>query len=112
MGQVVLGRFVRPKFCSFVPNDHFQTILSAIVIDDLVRSLPSRTPVLCIYFEQRPSSPHTPNNLLGSLLKQLIQIRDCGFPEGVKDAYKNATRINARMTQNEMRGLLEVSVDP
>jgi hypothetical protein len=74
MGQVVLGRFVRFNFCSFIPNNHRQTILSAIVIDDLNQSLPSGTPVLCIYFEQRRSSPHTPNNLLGSLLRQLIRL--------------------------------------
>jgi hypothetical protein len=79
------------------------------VLDHLINKLPRSIPVLCIYFEQKPTSPYTPNNLLGSLLKQLVQARELGLPAGLKAAYVEASRINAKLTQQEMKTILEVS---
>lgn len=79
------------------------------MLDHLFKELPPETPVLCVYFEQKPSFPQTINNVLGSLLKQLIQAKQQGLSAAIKEAYLRATRINAKLTQKEMKSLLEVS---
>ncbi len=78
------------------------------MLEHLVKELPPRTPVLCVFFEQKPAFPLTLNNLLGSLLKQLIQVKDTALPTGIKDAYSKAARIRAKLTSQEMKGLLQV----
>jgi hypothetical protein len=63
-----------------------------------------------IYLEKAPSFPHTATNLLGSLLKQLVQLKESGVSEPIIDAYTKAMRFKWPTSEEELRKLLQVSV--
>ena len=67
-----------------------QTILSSIVINYLQNSLKDeRTPVIFIYFNHKDSLDQTLPNLIGSLLKQLVQFRAPAPPsESIKKLWE------------------------
>lgn len=83
-------------------------MLSSIVFNHLVETLDSSIPVLCVFLEKTPSLPQTPKNILGSLLKQLVQFK-AAFTPDVNEAYAKASRINASPTITELGRLLKVS---
>lgn len=64
-----------------------KTHLCAIIVNHLQKMFPSR-PVLYIYLDDSRQAEQTPENLMGSLLKQLIQFDpSCEIPELVQDYY-------------------------
>jgi hypothetical protein len=79
-------------------------VLSSIVANHLRQNVFSLTPVLCLFIEKA----HSPNNLLGSLVKQLVQLRNSGIRPEVRDAWKKETRVDARPSEAVLKKLLEV----
>ncbi|KAL8992291.1 MAG: hypothetical protein Q9169_007212, partial [Polycauliona sp. 2 TL-2023] len=70
-----------------------KTVLASIVVDRLRKSMkPSGVPVLCMYLNYKERS-QTLTNLIGSLLKQLIQFEDDDFrsPQ-VRKLFRDAAR--------------------
>ncbi|KAI4108595.1 MAG: hypothetical protein LQ339_002111 [Xanthoria mediterranea] len=70
-----------------------KTVLASIVVDRLRKSLkPAGVPVLCMYLNYKERNQTLPN-LIGSLLKQLIQFEDDDFrsPE-VRKLFREAAR--------------------
>ncbi|KAJ5783115.1 Nucleoside phosphorylase [Penicillium paradoxum] len=64
-----------------------KTYLCAIIVNHLQKMFPLR-PVLYIYLDDDPQAEQTPENLTGSLLKQLIQFDpSCEIPQLVEDHY-------------------------
>jgi len=82
-----------------------QTVLSSIVADHLRQEDSSLPPVLCLFIERA----HSPNELLGSLVKQLVQLKESGIRTEVRNAWKKETRVNARPSEAVLKGLLAVS---
>jgi hypothetical protein len=68
-------------------------------------------PTLVLYLDETPKTSHDPENLLGSLVKQLIQLRGpfLPVPDAVYQAWSAATRFNARPSLDELEGLFKVS---
>jgi hypothetical protein len=87
---------------------HCQTVLSSVVINHMIAKSTGSTPILCMFLEKKPRYEHTKKNLLGSLLKQLIQITATEVSSNIKNAYIKARRINARPTFVEIKALFKV----
>ncbi|RDL33311.1 uncharacterized protein BP5553_08750 [Venustampulla echinocandica] len=88
-----------------------KTVLSSIVVNYLTCEFSAISPTLCIYFEKTPSIAHTPKKILGSLLKQLIQLKGPSeISPDVYQAWKKATGLNAQPTQNELMELFKAEV--
>ncbi|KAL8665064.1 MAG: hypothetical protein Q9168_007785 [Polycauliona sp. 1 TL-2023] len=70
-----------------------KTVLSAIVVDRLRKSMkPLGVPVLCLYLNYKERNQTIPN-LIGSLLKQLIQFEDDNFRSPrVRKLFREAAR--------------------
>jgi hypothetical protein len=68
-------------------------------------------PTLILYLEETPKNSHDPENLLGSLVKQLIQMRGpfLPVPDAVHKAWSAATQFNARPSLGELEDLFKVS---
>ncbi|TVY36955.1 hypothetical protein LSUB1_G005363 [Lachnellula subtilissima] len=81
-----------------------KTVLSSIVADHLAQKPSSNIPVLCLFIEKA----HSPNNLLGSLVKQLVQLNASGVSSEVRDAWKKETRVDARPSEAVLAKLLKV----
>lgn len=75
------------------------------MVDHLAQKSSSDIPVLCLFIEKA----HSPNNLLGSLVKQLVQLNASGISPGVRDAWKKETRVDARPSEAVLAKLLNVS---
>ncbi len=68
-------------------------------------------PVLCLYLEHKESKTQTRENLLGSLLKQLVQLKTSNaISSGLKEAYETAKDIKATPTLKELRELLQAEL--
>ena len=83
-------------------------MLSSIVVDHLVENLPSNIPVLCMFLEKKPTIPHTPYELLGSLLRQLVGFKKSSVSIGIKDAYKE--HKDALLLRRDLEALLKVNL--
>ncbi|KAL9118335.1 MAG: hypothetical protein Q9187_005122, partial [Circinaria calcarea] len=83
-------------------------VLSSIVVDHLQRkSQDPINPVICLYLNEKESRIHTPENLLGSLLKQLVQLRGPeAISEKLKSVYRRAKNIEAPPGLKEIRQTL------
>jgi hypothetical protein len=64
-----------------------------MVVDHLVENLPPNIPVLCMFLEKTPMIPHTPDVLIGSLLRQLVRFKKSAISPGIKDAYKEHSDV-------------------
>ena len=80
-------------------------MLSSIIVEHLQQTEPA-SPVLFLYLERHPSIPQSKENLLGSLLKQLIQFRKPGISLDIRNAYEKS---NSKPNFEEMCLLLRVS---
>ena len=85
-------------------------MLASIIVDYMAKVL-SKVPTLVLYLEETPKYPHDPENLLGSLIKQMVQLRpDEPVSPAIIEAWKNATRFNAgRPSLSELTKLFKVS---
>ena len=81
-------------------------MLSSLIISHLQqnRETPD-TPVVCMYLDYKDATNQTLINLLGSLLKQLIQLRDY-VSDDLRDLYKKAKRRNAKPRLEQVRQIL------
>ena len=73
------------------------------------------TPVTCIYLDhnedRRDSTNQTQEKLLGSVLKQLIQLSDSNsLSKDIRDAYRNATKFEAEPKLDDIRLLLQSEI--
>ncbi|KAL8726116.1 MAG: hypothetical protein Q9166_006908 [cf. Caloplaca sp. 2 TL-2023] len=87
-----------------------KTVLSSIVVDQLRKHLkPAGVPVLCMYLNYKERN-QTLTNLIGSLLKQLIQFEDDDFrsPQ-VKKLFREAAR-EASPLLNELYEALRAEI--
>ena len=67
--------------------------------------------MICLYIDYKESKTHTRENLLGSLLKQLVQLRKSdAVSEGLREAYTGAKAIKAKATATELRELLNAEL--
>ena len=72
-------------------------------------------PVICIYLDhnedRKDSTNQTQEKLLGSVLKQLIQLSDFNsLSRNLRDAYRNATKIEAEPKLDDIRMLLQEEI--
>jgi hypothetical protein len=65
--------------------------------------------VLCLFLEKASSKLHTPKNLLGSLVKQLVQLKVSGINPAIQETWKKAKRADTRPSLDVMKKLLSVS---
>jgi hypothetical protein len=61
-----------------------------------------------MFLEKKPRHEHNRKNLLGSLVKQLVQASNTGTFSSIKDCYERAKRINALPTFDEIKALFKV----
>lgn len=82
-----------------------------MVIDHLQKTYQTeRSPVLCMFLSEKESENHTPENLLGSMLKQLMQLkRSKPVTRELRDLYENRAR-GAKPTLREMRDILDAEL--
>ena len=71
------------------------------------------TPVICLYLDYKDSMRQTRENLFGSLLKQLIQLRQTGpIGTALQESYQKARRINKKQPGfEEVRRLLRTEIE-
>lgn len=80
-------------------------MLSSIVVEHL-QTLKPACPVLCLYLEHNQATAQTRENLLGALLKQMVQFRKPGISLSIRKAFGEA---KARPSFDEVCLLLRVS---
>ena len=82
------------------------------MINHLQRELKNQEiPVICLYLDHKDSKTQTRENLLGSLLKQLVQLRQYGaVSPALREAYKSAKAIKANPSSKELRKLLQAEL--
>lgn len=85
-------------------------MLSSIIVDHLRRAIPT-IPVLVLYLEETPKDYHDPENLLGSLIKQIIQLRGPSVPvsDVVRETWEKAIQFNTHPGLEELKELFKVS---
>lgn len=83
-------------------------MLSSLVVSHLQQNLETPdVPVVCMYLDYKDSTNQTLVNLLGSLLKQLIQLRDPTYVSNdLRDLYRKAKRRNAKPRLEQIRRIL------
>lgn len=71
-------------------------MLSSLVVSYLPDEFTDKSiPVICIYLDHNDSTNQTQENLLGSVLKQLIQLSDVNsLSTDLRDAYRDATKFD------------------
>ncbi|KAL9095720.1 MAG: hypothetical protein Q9165_002152 [Trypethelium subeluteriae] len=91
-----------------------KTVLSAFIADYLKKRLPSeKFAVLCIYLEQQNRDNQTPDNLLGDLIKQIIQQNEfTTISEDLKRLYREAIIRETRPSAQEFWEILVDLVKP
>ncbi|KAH7327406.1 ankyrin repeat-containing domain protein [Rhexocercosporidium sp. MPI-PUGE-AT-0058] len=87
-----------------------KTVLSSVIVDKLIRDS-GEVPVLCVFLEKAEASKQTPDDIRGSLLKQLIQFRESGLSPAIRKAFDKATRMNTAPDDNQTRGLLKAEIE-
>jgi len=80
-------------------------VLSSLVVEHL-QTLKPASPVLCLYLEYNPATEHTKENLLGSLVKQMVQFRKPGISLGIRKAFG---KTKARPSYDDLCLLLKAS---
>jgi hypothetical protein len=60
-----------------------------------------------MFLEKKPTIPHTPYELLGSLLRQLVRFKKFSISIGIKDAYKE--HKDALLLRRDLEALLKVN---
>lgn len=87
-------------------------MLSSIVINHLQEQYETQTtPVICLYLDHKESIMHTPENLLGSLLKQFIQLKDSDpVSPDLRRSYQRARRRGAKPGLRNIRRLLHAEL--
>lgn len=83
-------------------------MLASLVISHLQRNWETPDiPVVCMYLDYKDATNQTLVNLLGSLLKQLIQLRDSTYVSNdLRDLYRKAKRRNAKPRLEQVRQIL------
>lgn len=88
-------------------------MLSSIVVQFLQQKFsPKERPVLCVYMNHGKAKTHTPEHLLGSLLRQLVALKDPKDPlilelsEHYKQAQKNGTKPRIRQITEILRNAI------
>lgn len=83
-------------------------MLSSLVIGHLQQNWETPdTPVVCMYLDYKDATNQTLVNLMGSLLKQLVQLRDSAFVSNdLRDLYRKAKRRSAKPRLEQVRQLL------
>jgi hypothetical protein len=68
-------------------------------------------PTLVLYLEETPKESHDPDNLFGSLVKQLIQLRDPAdpVPNKIRHAWEKASKIDVRPNPEALEESFRVS---
>ena len=88
-----------------------KTILASTVIDHLLKMLyGSEMSVLYIYCDYRKEHEQTLDNLIASMLKQLLQ-RQIPIPENVRQSYHHYVTSDTRPDSKEMYTLLHSTLD-
>jgi len=79
------------------------------VINSLQREFRDQNiPVICLYLDYKDSMTQTRENLLGSLLKQLVQLRkSSAVSPALREVYRSARAIKANPSSTELRELLK-----
>jgi hypothetical protein len=94
-------------FCPGIPGAG-KTVLSSLVVDHLLWRLQNPDVAIAyIYCDYGNDVEHTPLNLLGSILKQLVYSGP-DVSRVVKDVYHNRIKKNARMKLTEVSSLLHI----
>lgn len=60
-----------------------------------------------MFLEKNPTIPHTPYELIGSLLRQLVRFKKSAISPGIKDAYKE--HKDALLLRRDLVELLKVN---
>ena len=83
-------------------------MLSSLVMSHLQQNWETPdVPVVCMYLDYKDAANQTLVNLLGSLLKQLIQLRDSTYvSDDLRALYRKAKRRNAKLRLEQIRQLL------
>lgn len=83
-----------------------------MIIDHLQQDRETpRIPVVCMYLNYKDSSIQTLVNLMGSLLKQLIQLRGSVFESNdLREFYRKAKRRNAKPKLEQIRKILQTEM--
>ena len=112
MACLELARFVILTDRTLGENsDHSKTVLSSIVVEHLKkRFINQNVPVLCMYLNYKESRVQTVENLLGSLLKQLVQYQDESFRSAEVQRVFREAQNEARITINELKRLLRSEI--
>ena len=82
-------------------------MLTAFTVEYLQkRFLSTKSPVLCVYLEQKNQKNQTPQILLGDLIKQLLQVDDSRpVPESLKTAYRKAKVKEISLSEQDLQGI-------
>lgn len=89
-----------------------QTVFSSVVVNHLQQTYASqRCPVICLYLNYKETSLQTSKNLLGSLLKQLIQLQSpSSLSSDVLDWYEKAKTTKVPPKEKDIRTVLKKQV--
>ena len=97
----------RTLMCSGAPGAG-KTMLSSLVIDHLQRTLDvSKTPILYLYLTHKESREQSLTNLIGSLLKQLVQHKGQPVSKTVQDIYMDGKKKEMGPTVEKIYGLFK-----
>ncbi|CAG8959305.1 hypothetical protein HYFRA_00013075 [Hymenoscyphus fraxineus] len=89
-----------------------KTVLSSIVVDYL-KSQNRLTPVLVIYLDKTPVDSHNRHNLIGSLIKQIIQFKGASCNSTpVYDAWQRSKKNGGFPTMNQLKGIFNDELHP
>lgn len=79
-------------------------MLTCLAVDHLRKHYENtQVPVLCIYLNHKERNTQTPANLIGGLLRQLLEYRNYAFcSKHLIDLY-NRTGKRSRLTKNELQ---------
>ncbi|KAI9691788.1 MAG: hypothetical protein M1822_007860 [Bathelium mastoideum] len=84
-----------------------QTVLSASIVTYLQTRFPAgKYSVLCIYLEQKDQKNQTPDDLLGDLVKQIVQQNESNsIPDDLKELYHKARIRELRPSLEELQDI-------
>ena len=96
-----------------------KTVLSSIISHHLIQSSAFEPLILCVYFDYKLGKTQNVSNLVGGLLKQLIQKDPSApLPEGLQELYRKARFVKDRSSSyyekiyEMLKGELSVREDP
>ena len=118
-GAIAAGQwlFESPQFTEWVSGERRalrchrapgagKTVLSPLIIERLQSTLETEVPVIFLYLTHKEGQEQTVANLLGSLLKQLIQSKE-RIPEKVVELYNESKKKEVRPTAEKIFDLLK-----